>query len=309
MESPLLCFVGVFAEARTLEILNAAKRPQQRPMEISQTHIHECKISHHTCYECIVFVPGGRRGLLTEIAMLAERFKGPILLFDKDVTAQHITQSNVDNLTNLYVINAIGMIGPLLNIEIRPEQAEALRKLLLEDYKPMRLPTPRAPGMDEQAYADRFVEAMQQGRHIEGPPEGLFGINMILHNPTVLMTPHQMTVIEDGDAEDPDFIAAQEASFHHHQQEREPPARRPRRLNPAWEQVLKEPEVAQQGDPVCVICHTNRASILFVNCSHQCMCDLCVRQMFELHGVTRACPMCREPCDVLNRPFLTEKAK
>lgn len=307
MESPLLCFVGVFAEEKTLEILNATKVPRQRPLEISQTRIYKCTIANNTCYECIIAVPGGRRGLLTEIAMLSERFKGPILLFDKDVTAQHVTQNGVDNVHNLYVINAIGMIAPLLNITIRAEQAESLRRLLLEDYRPMRLPTPRAPGTDEQAYADRFVEAMQQGRHIEGPPEGLFGIHMILQNPTVLMTPHHMTVIEDDDGEeDANFIAAQEASLN---QEREPPPRRPRRLNPAWEQVLKEPEVAQQGDPVCVICHTNRASILFVNCSHQCMCDLCVRQMFELHGVTRACPMCREPCDVLNRPFLTEKAK
>lgn len=307
MNFPLLCFNGVYTQTNVQRLLNAITLDSQSSIKVSESTIYSWRIgANTTCYDCIIRVPGGKAGFITEVSILSETFKGPILLFDRT-----IKQSDISD--NMYIVDNIEILEVMLNIHISPQNKEALRKLLLEDYKPIKFPTRVPQGQEEMAYADRFIEAMREGRHIEPPDAHMFTRRMVLHNPTVLMTPTDVTIIEGSneDDDDIDFLRAQDESLHHHDGgggggER---TQKTRKLNPEWNAVLKTSEIAVTGDPICVACHEMRASILFIQCSHQVMCDNCVRKMFELPGVERTCPVCREPCDQLNRPYLAERAK
>lgn len=297
MLEPLLCFNGFYTEEHVLNILHATVAPNA--MTVSNSHIRKCVIGSKQCYETAIRQPGGRHGFVMEIKMLALTFKGPILVFDKDITEQM--------MDNVFIVNHIGIIQTVLDIVVQNDQSESLRKLLLEHYKPSRLPTPMTQGEDEMAYADRFVEAMRHGRHIEPPPSRFFSARSItLNNPVVLMSPNGMTIIEgdNDDDEDTNFLRAQEESL---READEPPPRRLRKIAPNMESVLRKEEVAQEGDPVCITCTGNRASILFIDCGHQCMCDECVRQMLQLQGVKRNCPYCREEFTQISRPIISNK--
>jgi hypothetical protein len=211
-------------------------------------------------------------------------------------------QSQTQNMHNLFVITHVGMIASVLDINVQPEQMETLRKLLLEDYKPQRLPTPQAPGANEMAYADSFFEAMREGRHIAPPSEGMFPFSM------VLMTPTTMTILEENhDDEDEDlaFLRAQEASLQEAAAP-EPPTRRLRRVPPEMESVLRPAEKAEEGDAICLACAENRASIC-LGCNHQCLCDVCMKKLLQLPGVNRICPVCRKEIVEISRPILSGK--
>lgn len=300
MLEPLLCFNGFYTEEHVLRILHASS--PSSTMTVSNSHVRKCLIGSKTVYESAIRQPGGLSGFMGEIKLLAMTFRGPILVFDTNATLV---------MDNVFIVNHVGIIQSVLDIVVQSDQAESLRKLLLESYKPSRLPTPRTRGEDEMAYADRFVEAMRNGRHIEPPDARLFSHrSIILNNPTVVMSPTgMMTVIQgnDDDAineEDADFLRAQQESL---QFVESPQPRRIRKIAPSMASVLRDAELAQQGDAVCITCTVNRASILLVDCGHQCMCDVCMKQMMELPGVKRNCPCCRLEFTAISRPILSEK--
>ena len=64
-----------------------------------------------------------------------------------------------------------------------------------------------------------------------------------------------------------------------------------------WNTILHaQGEVAQESDKNrCIACNVNRASICFINCDHQCLCDVCVRKV-------KSCPICRAPLGRIVRP-------
>lgn len=64
-------------------------------------------------------------------------------------------------------------------------------------------------------------------------------------------------------------------------------------------------EKALPGQPVCVVCCSgNRASICFVRCGHQVVCEECAKQM-RRHEMGR-CPVCRAEISHIVRPIQTE---
>lgn len=67
--------------------------------------------------------------------------------------------------------------------------------------------------------------------------------------------------------------------------------------------ILKRPDELQAGGHACIICMEWRASICFVPCGHQQMCDDCVSQWWHKQcGNNWSCPMCRTPIDAIVRP-------
>jgi len=54
------------------------------------------------------------------------------------------------------------------------------------------------------------------------------------------------------------------------------------------------------GDPECITCNAHRASVCFMPCNHQIMCDECVRKL----GAACCCPVCRAPVGGVARPIL-----
>lgn len=76
---------------------------------------------------------------------------------------------------------------------------------------------------------------------------------------------------------------------------------------PSREYVFKQAEPVQTGEPQCITCTENRASICFAECGHQVMCDVCVKRMWDMDNHT--CPVCRTKCVHLVRPCLAELAQ
>ena len=72
-----------------------------------------------------------------------------------------------------------------------------------------------------------------------------------------------------------------------------------------WSSVLAEhAEPIAEGQPVCGICLSNRATICFVDCGDQAACDDCVREWAERDHLQHRCPFCRAEVTQIVRPRL-----
>lgn len=85
----------------------------------------------------------------------------------------------------------------------------------------------------------------------------------------------------------------------------EPPARP---LKRTCQEILDadQPETAASGQPVCIACTKNRASICFVACGHQVMCGPCTRAWLEANP---HCPVCRNANVDVVKPFCSAPEK
>jgi hypothetical protein len=102
---------------------------------------------------------------------------------------------------------------------------------------------------------------------------------------------------DDDDVEDEDELQLViQASL-----ETEQPEPERKSLKRTWADVLKAAEPVKAGQPACIACSSNRASICILPCGHQSLCDTCVQSWLEVGG---QCPTCRGECDGLIRPFL-----
>ncbi len=92
---------------------------------------------------------------------------------------------------------------------------------------------------------------------------------------------------------DGDFLAAQDASMNGNNNNA--PVKRVK-IEKTWEDVLHETpdKIESELDPVCVICCEFRASICFVNCTHQVCCDKCVREILSRVDQKKICPVCQQ---------------
>lgn len=74
-----------------------------------------------------------------------------------------------------------------------------------------------------------------------------------------------------------------------------------------WEDQLKEPEQkrakTEDTDEGCVVCMDKHNSIMFTPCAHQCVCDVCAREIMERNDLKKECPVCRSPIEDLYRPL------
>lgn len=75
-------------------------------------------------------------------------------------------------------------------------------------------------------------------------------------------------------------------------------AQAPPQITREMDAVLKLPELAKPGDPLCAVCSEYKATICIVKCGHQALCDECVPQL-----VKRECVICRVEFGPIVRPF------
>lgn len=85
---------------------------------------------------------------------------------------------------------------------------------------------------------------------------------------------------------------------------RERPERTP--LSTTWEERLKETpskRTKTDDESICVVCLDNESVVMWAPCMHQCVCDVCAKELMERNDQTRKCPLCREPITDLFRPI------
>jgi hypothetical protein len=269
-------------------------------------------------------VPRVVRARLSDLLRRLVPTFGSVLIVDREFLVS--AQAPPEGTT---VVRSVGDLATRLQLTLDAPQAERLRRVLFEVHRPRRVGEQAAAAAAAQtnahvAYANRFFEAMARGEHIPAPDPDLFeagntGFMFFTTQRAPQRRPRPADIddddddeeYDDDDDEDEDYLRAQEESIAMAAAAaaatEAPSQRQRRRLNPTWEETLKEAEVAKPGDPVCITCRENRASILFAECCHQVMCDVCVRQMWTLPGVRRECPVCKDAVDTIKRPFLAEK--
>ncbi len=249
------------------------------------------------CYETTPRVPGGNDGYISCITQMSVIFTGKFIIFDKSV---HTDNPRFHVLRNVQQLNVLfPQVAPLT-----ADQVMGLQRLFIDDRRAHRRANRRDRNQEaEIAYADRFVEAMRERRLLPPPDADLFLPDTIQF----------MRVIQDEEEEeDADLLRAQEESLRTFDREREArgedpdPSTRPqrkRRIDEAWEAKLRDAEPIVEGAPVCIACKDHKATIVFVPCEHQVMCDTCFRSMWSIMGIDRVCPGCRTPVDTIMRPF------
>ncbi len=73
-----------------------------------------------------------------------------------------------------------------------------------------------------------------------------------------------------------------------------------------WSAIVHEQgDDVVPGQPVCLVCPDKRASICFVDCGHQVLCDACVRTIWERTDLKHECPTCRSACTQVARPIVS----
>ena len=313
MNFPLLCFLSQPLEESICRILGFTEEYPPEPIVVSQTPIRKWKLAHQFFYSCVITVSGGKRGALRHVKKMGETFRGCVLFFDNFVTENVIRNAGVTHMRNLIFVNNVDSIQQSLNILLQGEQSYLLHeKLFAEDsrggrrrFQPIE---DDESTRDQVAFADRFVEGMLSGQHIEAPRR-LMHDGVILNNPNVFVTPDTTFIVQnvDGPDEDAAFAHAQTLSMNHPQPtNRRRRRRRPPDIQESWKRVLKPKSdpIESNSDPVCITCHSNKATICFVECMHTVMCDECVTRMCSISDVQNECPLCRGEPKTIIRPIM-----
>lgn len=216
---------------------------------------------------------------------------------------------------NVQVISSVSDVAAALQVVLTPVECSGLQEVLGQ-HQPTATRNrvnPERIGDAEQEFSNQFFSAVRAGQHMPAPDPDLFQ-GAVFFNPSSDRITIVQTNNNNNNSSDEELRMALELSMHYpqpiHDGEESPEKKKRRRsAPPSWESILKEPEPIVPGQPVCITCPSHRASICFIPCGHQVMCDLCVRQMCELPGVRRACPYCRDAPDSILRPITSEVEK
>jgi len=309
MNFPLLCFLSTPLETSITHILGFTEQEPLAPIIVADTNVRKWKLGQQNFYSCVIAKPGGKRGALRHVKKMGETFRGCVLFFDNFVTENIIRNAGVTHMRNLIFVNNVDNIQSSLNILLQGEQSYLLhQKLFSPDARGGRRrfrPLEEDESTREQlSFADRFVEGMMEGRHIESPNRLMYE-GVFLQNPSVFVTPDVTYVVQNED-DDEAFARAQTLSLNQQQPHRRH-RRRPRAAGqPAWKRVLKQKSdpIETPHDPVCVVCLSSKASICFVACGHIVMCDECVPPMFRVSDGKLICPTCRCETTSIIRPIM-----
>lgn len=320
---PLLCFTSSIVQTETLQNLYFNRD------ERFQLNLYGCTIEKHTdsagavFFTTVAWNTGGTMGILKKIKKVVDPiFTGRILVFDHHVRDDQIRTTDFQTTGRVLVVRTVNDIVDFLGVSLEPEQRVCLKKTLFERRQTAR---ERARAREHstrdeqrQAFADQFTESFLNGTYLD-PPARNHPAWDVSSSTIVFLTP--ITSFSH-DQEETDFAAAQTASMESYQRERDDhdgydhntrPLQRPRRVRPLptdWPSILKEPEVAQVGQRMCIVCYEHCPTICFQPCHHQVMCDGCVRKMWEMPIVgDRKCPVCQDVPEGITRPVLSEYLK
>jgi hypothetical protein len=77
-----------------------------------------------------------------------------------------------------------------------------------------------------------------------------------------------------------------------------------------WEERLnaeegrKRKREEEDEEITCIICLDKDPVIMLAPCMHQCLCDVCVREIMERDDQQKNCPVCREEIKDIYKPIL-----
>lgn len=208
----------------------------------------------------------------------------------------------------IQVISSIADFSALFQIPLTPAECNELQEVFSEHQPTTQrnMVNSETTGEAEIEFSNQFFSAVRAGRHIPAPDSDMF-------RGAVFFTPNteSITIVQTSSDEDETQLRrALEISMYYPQPIQEESPEKRRRVTPAsWLSVLKNPEPSSPGYPNCIYCESHRATICFVPCGHQVMCDSCVRQMCELPDVRKICPCCRGHPDEICRPIISEIEK
>lgn len=215
-----------------------------------------------------------------------------------------------DSNGGVKLLSCVRDISGMLNTTLTPVECQALQQLF-DAYVPSSFENPETLGEAETEFANQFFANVAAGRRTRAPDPDMFqGAVFFMPNSGRITIVHNSSSSNSSE-DDANLQAALDASMNHPQPyiSDTPPREKKRRVPPTWLSVLKTPEPIVAGAPSCIACHSHRASICFVDCGHQVMCDACVRQMCEMPGVSKACPVCRCESECILRPVVSESEK
>lgn len=112
--------------------------------------------------------------------------------------------------------------------------------------------------------------------------------------------------------DDQDQLAlAQTLSLESYESSSNDQPKKKRSLPADWPCVLKPAVLLSSSsvshEAVCLTCTEKVATVCFVPCGHQVLCDDCVRTMWEMQGVARKCPVCTQEPESIVRPVTSER--
>jgi hypothetical protein len=277
----LICFTSEHRRQRFLSIIGWTQT-NSRIRLVDGWDANAWRHQGRVFYELLAEQPGGQEALWLLLQKLrASRKVSRVIAFKRD-----LGETETRRIAGILAVSSVEGLRKALGLRFDPIVCAQFQQEFFEEAIPV--PPRRVTMADrEQAYADRFVENLVSGRRAAEPiPAGLFGRMRTIWNGPVVNGPVAFEV----DSIELDGTEGQVATF------RLSP---PRQAVP-WEKTLKAAELAQQGDPVCVSCLVNRASVCY-DCNHQALCDDCVRRILP----NRACVVCRNECATISRPILT----
>lgn len=215
---------------------------------------------------------------------------------------------NTPSSGNVHTINSVADVMSVFQVTLTARECADLQKLF-DTHSRGSITNRTFENSETQedaeiGYSDQFFSSMRAGQYMPPPDNDLF-------HGAIFFTPNnnRITIVRTNSEEEEDQLRqAIEASLRDSPTLGPSSEKKRRTTPPSWLSILKEPEPIMTGAPSCITCHAHRASICF-DCGHQVMCDLCVRQMCELPGVRRACPVCRCESDYILRPVLSEVEK
>ncbi len=262
MNEPILCFTNWNLHNT---IINDVL--QLTPCPATMDGINSYLLAdNRRCHSTVVVTAGGMQGFMDRVQeVIAPTFTGLILLFDREAGGRRTNERRV-------ILVRTGIeVADALQLPLTTTQREAIRTQLNDGYRINRPPSygpvnasARQTHEQHQAYADRFAEAMMNGRHIEPPPEEVYGASTVVQ----IMRPDPIEGIR---LQVP--VAATQGTAH-------------------MVSKLKAPTAIVIGSPICCTCQDKMATVAFIPCGHQSLCDECTRTLIG-QGGQLMCVICR----------------
>lgn len=299
MSEGLIVFTSHQVEEQLLQCLGCTRVPNARGAYVNRYYVQKYRMQGAVYDETVIRASG--------VVGKAQRLKERLGCANVYIVDMRETSSEISLPQGIFIVNTLQDVVARFQLRLSATQCEQVKRLLENEHQPQTLrnmENPETPGDAERHYADQFFVALSAGRHMRPPDVDLFQGNTAVF---LLQGGERFAIVHNSD-EDADFRIAQQLSL----QEEQPNSTKRTRRNttpPTWQTVLKEPDALSTGCAACITCRAHRASICFAECGHQVMCDACVRQMCELPGVRRACPVCRCEFETILRPVLSEVEK
>lgn len=288
MESPppLLVFQSFVSCSRLCRELGLIEGNTPRTLvdECFVDHYHRQDAPNSLVNVTVLRVPGGLAGFKQRMCSLSRHFSGHIFVFHPDLPPQSTLP---------------GTHNPRLVINPRPEVYASVLRVTLGDRQRHQLTAASPVVRLRLGSAVATVRAPTTTVHEDD-------LDDIFRQPS---PPPPPPLQYERESSDEDLQQAIRESLEEEARVAAAESTKIIPLEEAWKRVLKAPEPVAPGQPACILCIDNRASICFVDCGHQVACDACVEILRTRAGVCKQCVICRSEVTGIVRPIVVAEAE